>query len=353
MLNYRSFLFVFAGALICASGCVKETYFGKSAFKKILYFTVSNESGNTSINQDSLIIRLNVDANADLTKLFPDSVKLSTYAQLSPGVRVPQDFSKPVPYTVTAEDGSQAVYTVIVNKQSSNPQISNSNFNDWYTPSGKNYKQPGLDASTEWATGNDGVVSLSTANTTPIEIASGDLAAQMVTKDLGVLAQLTGQRMGAGTLFTGTFKLDISNPLNSTKFGIAYTSRPKSFTVSYKYQAGTPYKNGSGQTLNKLDSCDIYLLLENRSGTSVKRSATAWFRSGEMVNDFKKITIPLVYGTLPNGSPAYQLPANGLFATENEAITHITIVFSSSAAGASYEGGVNSTLVVNDLVLNY
>ncbi|WP_316839032.1 PCMD domain-containing protein [Pedobacter gandavensis] len=353
MLNYKSIFFVLAGAALLSSGCVKETYFGKSSFKKILYFTVSNESGSTLINQDSLIVRLNVDANADLTKLFPDSVRLSTYATLSPGLRVPQDFSKPVPYTVTAEDGTQAVYTVIVQKQSANPQLSNSNFNDWYTPSGKNYKQPGLDANTEWATGNDGVVSLSTANTTPIEIASGDLAAQMITKDLGILAQLTGQRMGAGTLFTGTFKLDLSNPLNSAKFGIAYTSRPKSFSVSYKYLPGTPYRNGAGQTLNKVDSCDIYLLLENRNGQVVKRSATAWFRSAETVNELTKITVPLVYGTLPAGSPSYQLPPSGLFATESEAITHISIVFSSSASGAKYEGGLNSTLIVNDLVLNY
>lgn len=353
MLNYRSVLFAFAATLMFSSGCVKETYFGKSTFKKILYFTLSNETGNTTINQDSLIIRLNVDGNADLTKLFADSVRLSTYAQLSPGLRVPQDFTKPVPYTVTAEDGSKSVYTVIVNKQSANPQLSNSNFNEWYTPAGKNYKQPGLDANTEWATGNDGVVSLSTANTTPIEIAPGDLAAQMITKDLGVLAQLTGQRMGAGTLFTGTFKLDLANPLNSAKFGIAFTSRPKSFTVSYKYAPGTPYKNGAGQILNKLDSCDIYLLLENRSGQVVKRAATAWFRSGETVNEFSKITIPLVYGTLPGGSPSYQLPENGLFAAANEAITHISVIFSSSAAGAKYEGGVNSTLVVDNLVLNY
>ncbi|MCX2453738.1 PCMD domain-containing protein [Pedobacter sp. PLR] len=353
MLNYRSLLFVFAGTLLLSSGCVKETYFGKSAFKKILYFTVSNETGTTSINQDSLIIRLNVDAKADLTKLFADSVQLSTYAQLSPGVRVPQDFSKPVRYTVIAEDGSQAVYTVLVTKQSANPQLSNSNFNDWYTPNGKNYKQPGLDANTEWATGNDGVVSLSSANTTPVEIAPGDLAAKMVTKDLGVLAQLTGQRMGAGTLFTGTFKLDLANPLNSAKFGIAYTSRPKSFTVSYKYAPGTVYKNGSGQVLNRPDSCDIYLLLENRNGQVVKRAATAWFRSPDTVNDLTKITIPLVYGTLPAGSPGYQLPANGLFADANEAITHLSIIFSSSASGAKYEGGVNSTLEVDNLVLNY
>ncbi|WP_316822012.1 PCMD domain-containing protein [Pedobacter gandavensis] len=353
MLNYKSLLFVFVGAVFLSSGCVKETYFGKSNFKKILYFTLSNESGSTIIHQDSLIIRLNVDANADLTKLFPDSVRLSTYAKLSPAAGVAQDFSKPVPYTVTAEDGSQVVYTVIVGKQSANPQISNSNFDDWYTPSGKNYKQPGLDANTEWATGNDGVVSLSTANTTPIEIAAGDLAAQMITKDLGVLAQLTGQRMGAGTLFTGTFKLDLSNPLNSAKFGIAFTSRPKSFSVTYKYAPGTPYKNGNGQTLNKVDSCDIYLLLENRNGQVVKRAATAWFRSAERVTELTKITIPLVYGTLPAGSPGYQLPVNGLFANENEAITHISIIFSSSASGAKYEGGLNSTLVVNNLVLNY
>lgn len=341
--------------LLCLTfwGCVKETYFGKSSFKKILYFTIAQQSATTIINQNNLTIQLRVDAQADLTKLYPDSIKLSTFAHISPGVNVTQDFTNPVNYTVTAEDGSTAVYKVVVNRQSETPQISNSNFDEWYTPDGKNYKQPGRDNNSEWATGNAGVVTLGTANTTPVEVAPGDLAAQMVTKDLGVLGQIAGQRMAAATLFTGTFVLDISNPLNSPRFGIAFRARPKSFSVDFKYSPGLPYKNGQGQELTKKDSCDMYVLLENRNNNVNKRVATAWFRSGNVANAFTNITVPLVYGTLPINTPAYQLPVNGLFASAGEPVTHITIVFASSAYANFFEGGVNSTLVVNNLSLNY
>lgn len=353
MRNFRSpFLIIFTGCLI-SIGCAKEDHFGKSAFKKILYFTLPGQVGNSVIDQENLTIKISVSAQADLKKLYPDSIRLSTFATINPGVNVVQDFSKPVTYAVSAEDGSMAVYQVQVSKQAENPQISNSGFEEWYTPAGKNYQQPGLDNNSAWATGNAGVVTLGSANTTPVEISSGDLAAQMLTKDLGVLGQIAGQRMAAATLFTGTFVLDISNPLNSTKFGIAFAARPKSFSVDYSYSAGSPYKNGTGQTLNKKDSCDIYLLLENRSGITVKRIATAWFRSGEESNHFKNINIPITYGVLPSGAPAYQLPVNGQFGAATDPVTHITVVFSSSAYGNSFEGGVDSKLVVNNLHLNY
>jgi hypothetical protein len=51
--------------------------------------------------------------------------------------------------------------------------------------------------------------------------------------------------------------------------------------------------------------------------------------------------------------PAYQKPANGLYGAANEKVTHLTVVFSSSYNGALFEGGTNSTLVVNDFNLIY
>jgi hypothetical protein len=159
--------------------------------------------------------------------------------------------------------------------------------------------------------------------------------------------------MAAGSIFTGKFILDISNPLNSTKFGVPFIGKPASVTLSYKYLPGTPYRNGQGQTLNKADSCDIYLLLENRNNNQVKRVATGWFRDGKQQDQMKDITLNLTYGPLPSGSPLYMFPANGLFGTANDEVTHITLVAASSAYGALFEGGTNSNLVINDVRLNY
>jgi hypothetical protein len=343
----------FIVVLLIASGCVREDFFGKSSLKQIRYFSVSGQSGSTSILQDSLVIRLTVGSATDISKLRPDSVALSNYATLDPGISQYRDFSTPQQYRVIAEDGSMAVYTVYVAKEGANPQLENAGLDDWYTPAGKNYLEPGASASTIWASGNAGVVTINQANVTPFDVAPGDKGAMLVTRDLGNLGQLVSQRMGAGSIFTGSFVLDIANPLNSTRFGIPFSARPKSFSISYSYQPGTPYRNNKGVVLNKVDSCDIYLLLENRETSNTRRIATAWFRSSDAVNNLTNITIPLVYGSLPANAPAYAIPSNGLYGTASDKITHLTFVAASSAAGALFEGGTNSTLRINDLRLNY
>lgn len=353
MKKIRFIFSILSGTLILFLGCVKEDYFGKSDYKEIRYFSVPQQAGNTQIIQDSLLIRITVSPTADLTKLFADSIGLSSYAIVSPEEGVIQDFSKPVKYTVTAENGTKSEYSVIITRESSTPQLENGSFDEWYTPAGKNYQEPGTNDATIWATGNAGVVTLGAANVKPVTATGTDLAAEMVTKDLGALGQLAGQRMAAGTIFTGKFILDIANPLNSAKFGIPFVGRPVSFTVSYTYAPGTPYRNGQGQILTKNDSCDIYMLLENRENNQVKRIATGWFRNTDKVDSYKEITIPLIYGQLPQGSPVYMYPAQGSFGTGSEPVTHISFVASSSAYGAFFEGGVNTRLVINNLKLNY
>lgn len=340
-------------SLIALSACVKEDFFGKSSLKQINFFSIQNQSGVTIIIEDSLLIRTTVAANTDLTQLRPDSVAVSSYARVEPSITQIRDFTRPVLYTVIAEDGSRVNYTVVITKEAANPQLENSSFDDWYTPSGKNYQEPGLSSSSIWATGNAGVVTLGNANVTPVVVSGTDNAVQLVTKDLGTLGQLVSQRMAAGSIFTGRFELDIANPLNSTKFGIPFTARPVGFSLSYTYQPGSTYRNNKGVILSKADSCDIYLILENKEGAEAKRIATGWFRSGDAITNFTNINIPLIYGNLPANAPAYSKPINGLYGSANDKITHISFVAASSSSGALFEGGVNSTLQINNLQLKY
>jgi len=344
---------IYVAIILFSYSCIQEDYFGASAEKKILSFALENQVGNTQINQETRSIAITVSAEAQLTSLKAVEILASTFAKVSPAIGATQDFTSSVTYTVVAEDGSDTEYTVTVKQEGSEPQLDNTSFDIWYTTP-KGYQEPGLDANSIWATGNAGIVTLGSPNVTPLEINGSDRAVKLVTLDLGNLAGVLGQRMGAGSLFTGKFQLDIANPLNSTKFGIPFTARPKKFSVKYAYSPGSPYLNKNGQTVAKKDSCDIYLLLENREGAEVKRIATAWFRSGEeKIDQFYSITVDLVYGTLGANVPAYQKPANGLYGAANEKVTHLTVVFSSSYNGALFEGGTNSTLVVNDFYLNY
>jgi hypothetical protein len=347
---YRLSILVF---IVFLTSCIKEDYFGSSSENKMLTFTLESQVGNTQIDQEMRTVNVVVSADASIITLKPLEITISSFAVVSPAVGEEQDFSEPVVYTVFAEDGTAAEYTVIVEQEGSEPQLDNSSFDDWYTTP-KGYQEPGLDANSIWATGNAGTVTLGDANVTPLVINGDNNAVKLVTLDLGGLAGLVGQRMGAGSLFTGKFELDIANPLNSTKFGIPFSARPKQFSVKYAYSPGTPYLDKTGQVLSQTDSCDIYMYLENRETDETKRIATGWFRSGEeSIDEFTTITVDLIYGELGLDVPDYQKPANGLYGSGSDRVTHLTIVFSSSYNGAFLEGGTNSTLVVDDLELIY
>lgn len=342
-------------SLICIvfSSCVTEDYFGLSDQKKIIHFELENQVGNATIDEVLGTISISISATANLKQVKPKDIVLSTFATISPTLNDVLDFSTPQKYIVKAENGSTATYTITVKQEGSEPQLENSSFDDWYmTP--KNYYEPGKDANSIWTSGNAGATTLGSANVTPFTINGTNLAAKLVTQDMGNLAGLVNQRMAAGSMFTGKFQLDLSNPINSAKLGVPFAARPKKFTVEYAYSPGTPYLNRKGQTISTNDACDIYVLLENRSGTENKRVATGWFRSEEKAIDaFKTITIDLTYGELNASFPEYQKPKNGLYASANEPVTHITVVFSSSFNGDLLEGGTNSTLLVNHFKLVY
>lgn len=334
--------------VLCLSSCIQEDHFEKSSEKKILTFVLENQVGNTQINQETLTINVVVNAGAMLTSLKPLEISASTFATVTPGVGELQDFSTPVGYAVRAEDGSESEYSINVRQEGAEPQLENSTFDTWYTTP-KGYQEPGLDVSSIWATGNAGTVTLGVPNVTPLTVNSDDRAAKLVTLDLGGVAGLIGQRMAAGSLFTGKFELDLANPLNSTKFGISFSAKPKKFSLQYAYSPGTPYLDKRGQVLSKTDSCDIYVFLENRETNETKRIATGWFRSGEeKIDRFTTITVDLLYGTLGPEIPDYQKPLNGLYGLSTDKVTHVTVVFSSSYNGALFEGGTNSTLFVNN-----
>lgn len=348
---------MFFTLLLTTVACVTDNYFGDSDKNDIRYITLENQSGFSNINDATKEIKITVDANADITKLAIDSLALSTFATISPNKETIRDFTNPQTYTVTAENGNKAIYTIIVTQEGANPQLENSAFDDWYTPSGKSYKQPGLDSSTIWATANDGTTTTSAANVTtyPYLNSGTDYVAQIITKDLGSVSGIVGQRMGSGTLFTGKFVLNVSNPPASAQFGIPFTAKPKSFSVEIKYTAGTPYQDGKGKVLDKTDQADIYVILENRDDpNAIKRIATGWHRTDTTTGvNLQNISVNLTYGTLDSSFPDYQKPGNGFYGSSTDKPTHIIVVFASSANGILYEGGVNSTLYVNNFKLEY
>jgi len=342
---------LFSLVFIIFSSCIKEDYFGKSSLNKILTFTLPQQLGASYINHDSLVIRVTVSDQADITAMAPASVTISNFATIRPEASEIMDFSDPVVYTVTAENGSAVDYTVFITTNEPKIQLPNSGFDQWYMTNA-GYIQIGAGPDDKvWCTGNEGVVTLGSANTVPLFDGS-DTVAQLTTLKLGALAQLVGQGIAAGSLFTGIFELNLANPPDSPKFGTPFIARPESFSVKYRYQPGEEFTNGLGDPIPGKDSVDIAVLLEDRSSTPWKRVATAWYRSDEATADWTLLTLPLVYGELEN--PSYwEIPSNGVWGTGQETPTHISVIFSSSARGAYFEGAPGSELLLNDFQVIY
>jgi len=77
----------------------------KSNETKIVSFTVNGQVGNTVIDTANYTVTAEVEYLTDLTALTPE-IEISSYAKIAPLSGVTQDFTYPVVYTVTAEDGT-------------------------------------------------------------------------------------------------------------------------------------------------------------------------------------------------------------------------------------------------------
>ncbi len=86
-----------------------------SSLKEITAFTLApNQIGSSIINSSAGTIAVSMPLGSVLTSIVPTTLTISPNATISPTPSVAQDFSVPVVYTVTAQDGSTKTWTVTV-----------------------------------------------------------------------------------------------------------------------------------------------------------------------------------------------------------------------------------------------
>lgn len=338
--------------------CVSEDHFGKSAKALIHAFEIEEQIGTATIDNEALTVTISVSEEQTDLKLAPTIIAISNFAQVTPRINEEQDFSTPVIYTVTAENGETNTYTVTVERSGPDTQLDNASFEDWYTATslGKSFEQPGSSkAATIWDTANAGLVlGGADPNTKPVEKTTDSLGVQMVTVVAPALV-----RLAAATIFTGKFTEDfpsVSDPRSNIELGIPFQGRPISFSFEYTYVPGEENADADGQPLPYGDQCDIYLLLENREWNQTLRVGTAWFRSGESIADWKKELVPVKYGELAVSDPwyAFAQPQTGeSWGTGEEPITHITVLATSSFEGDFFKGAIGSELRLDNILLGY
>jgi len=80
--------------------------------KEIVSFTIPGQIGNTIIDQQNNLITVFMPSGTNLTSLTPTII--ITGVSINPPSGVPQNFTNPVQYTVTAADNSTRTYTAQV-----------------------------------------------------------------------------------------------------------------------------------------------------------------------------------------------------------------------------------------------
>lgn len=87
----------------------------KSSEKKILAFSIEEVSPKAVGVIDTInhVINVSVSSGVNVQSLTP-KITLSEKTQISPAIGTKLDFTNPVKYTLTAEDGTTIIYTVIV-----------------------------------------------------------------------------------------------------------------------------------------------------------------------------------------------------------------------------------------------
>ena len=339
---------------------------GSAEAPKILALSIAGKDAvideeSKSIHVDDLAFR------TDLTALELSAMELSEGAEASVTVGESYDFGAGVQVKVTNEDDESVTYSV-----KAGYQLPGENFNSW----NKNDVTP----DSIWGNAN-------TILTTTEKKTSGSMIGAMIKTG----SALT--KIASGSLYTADFNPNgvgtLSMASSSTwpdgnellDFGKPFAARPEYMEVKFSYE-------GKG------DSCDIYILLENRTGNkNVNRKSTdvntlvasAWFRSTKADNSgrenpdvvsvsepdengMRTLRLKLKYGEPLEGSPIENSSTfdtrlkssnksainNGLVqGTGEEPVTHIRVVFASSADGNHYKGVSGATLIVDEMKLIY
>ena len=320
------------------------------------------------IDEDRKVIHVDdLDFRTDLTSLELSDLELSEGSTADVEVGGAYDFGAGVQVTVTNGNGDRETYSV-----KAGYQLPGSNFNSW----------KGDDVTPDSVWGNANTILTTTEKTT-----SGSM--------IGAKIQTSSAlgKTASGSLYTAVFNPKgvgtLSMASSSTwpdgnellDFGKPFAARPEFMEVKFSY-------DGKG------DSCDIYIVLENRTGDKNanrkssdvnKLVASAWFRSTKADNSGRKnpdvvsvsepdengmrtLRLKLKYGEPLAGSPIENSSTfntklassnksainNGLVqGSGDEPVTHIRVVFASSADGNHYKGTKGATLIVDEMRLVY
>ncbi|MBP5247572.1 MAG: PCMD domain-containing protein [Fibrobacter sp.] len=350
-----------------------------NALPKILSVSIGSANVPGEIDEESgrIFFPMDYTKDLDLRSLTVNTLALSTGAEASEiSEGDAYNFATPKSVTVTNLDGIFKTYTLVAGYQ-----YPNSDFNSWISDAFGNKNDVKY-----WDNGNNSA--LTSTKTLTVSAESGTVV-KMESKDARILGI---GRFASGNMFIGYFNPKEVGTLDLTKyddgnelidFGRPFYGRPQYVEFDVKYQ-------GTG------DSCDLYVLLENRTAKNNEGKnqyrlssdvntlvASAWYRAKnvESTDDpdvvsitdaarsgYKTIRLKLQYGKPDAASPIYNSSVfskslknsagidNHLVETDSPDdfdVTHIRVVMASSAQGNVYKGTVGAILYCDEMRLIY
>lgn len=222
------------------------------------------------------------------------------------------------------------------------PEIPNLSFDKAYY-SGSYWYPNESGGNSYWATGNDGIVAgpvnMSPNNTEEVTDVIKGKAVRLKSVPIGFA--LSPVKFAGGSLFTGSYKTDMGNPINSVKFGRPYKGRPLALKGWYKYSPVTinNYKYDSDYwAIGTMDKCHIYISLEDWGGAGSRPDSPRVVGYGELKSD-QKVSLWSEFRIEIDYKDPTRIP------------THVVLVATASHLGGTFCGGNGSELMVDEFEL--
>ncbi len=204
--------------------------------------------------------------------------------------------------------------------------VPNLDFESWSLPKGAKYIEP--DPHCFWATPNRGSLSIGETVVVPQTVfrVSGDSVhsgkyAVMMKTEMGKL--LGKDQLITGSITSGDFSVNISDPLNSLKPGKRFNKRPKTVSGYYMFY----------QVLGDSSVVECYVT-KNISGNQVDTLGRGRVLFKEPQNHYTQFSFDLIY-------------------TSEDTPDNIVIFFASSEDGDSFKGQPGNTLFIDNVKVDY
>ena len=372
--DFKPFVILFSCCLLL-TGCFKDEAANTECDIEVVSVEVENPDevffhptdAVITVPAESSTIVFEVRQQADLTALAP-VFQLTPGATIVPESGTVHDFSNgPVVYTVTSEDGQwHRTYEVGFRrvKQTKSTVIALDFEHFSLEPSAQKYyvwseaDDDGLTGNV-WASGNPGFqLSMGSAKpdaypTVPYADGFDGAAVCLTTRDTGPFGVMAGKRLAAGNLFLGEFDLAsaLKDALRATHFGIPFDKQPMRLTGYYQYQPGPKFQDPKGKEVpGRTDEPDIYAVLFRNHD----EAGNAVVLYGDDVKTSPQIVALADIKPAPAGEWTYfDIPFEYYDDLDLDLLEQrgysLTVVFSSSAGGANFEGAIGSRLLVDQV----